>query len=116
MEISAESLIFFEVMNYVNGMEYVCNELHVRQTHRSLRPYLSYFDLEGQGGGGGVGTTTALIFAMVSHLPGPVPDMNNECITGPVLNRYDYVLLDCGTANIHSFRDLSGRFGSRTIM
>ncbi|KAJ7366851.1 general substrate transporter [Mycena albidolilacea] len=36
------------IMNYINGME----------------PYLSYFGLEGQGGGGGVGTTTALIFAM----------------------------------------------------
>lgn len=116
MEISEESLISFEVMNYINGMEYVCNKMRVRQTHRSLRPYLSYFGLEGQGGGGGVGTTTALIFAMVSHLPGLVPDMSNECITGLVHNRYDYVLLGCGTVNIHSFRDLCDRFGSRTIM
>ncbi|KAJ7935626.1 general substrate transporter [Mycena leptocephala] len=36
------------VMNYINGME----------------PYLSYFDLDGQDGGGGVGTTTGLIFGM----------------------------------------------------
>ncbi|KAJ7863135.1 general substrate transporter [Mycena olivaceomarginata] len=57
------------IMNYINGME----------------PYLSYFGLEGQGGGGGVGTTTALIFAMVSHLPGLVPDMNNE--SGPLCDR-----------------------------
>ncbi|KAF7365233.1 MFS domain-containing protein [Mycena venus] len=45
------------VMNYINGME----------------PYLSYFGLDGQDGGGGVGTTTALIFGMA-----------------PVYNRYDY--------------------------
>ncbi|KAJ7675846.1 general substrate transporter [Mycena polygramma] len=36
------------VMNYINGME----------------PYLSYFGLEGHGSGGGVGTTTALIFGI----------------------------------------------------
>jgi hypothetical protein len=34
-----------------------------------LRPYLSYFDLDGQDGGGGVGTTTGLIFGMVGTVP-----------------------------------------------
>ncbi|CAK5284211.1 unnamed protein product [Mycena citricolor] len=40
------------VMNYVNG----------------IGSYLSYFNLDGQSSGGGVGTTTALVFGMASAL------------------------------------------------
>ncbi|KAJ7780634.1 general substrate transporter [Mycena maculata] len=53
------------VMNYINGME----------------SYLSYFDLDGENSGGGVGTTTALIFGMYTLgtclavlVAGPVSD------------------------------------------
>ncbi|KAJ7505339.1 general substrate transporter [Mycena galericulata] len=53
------------VMQYINGME----------------SYLSYFHLDGQDSGGGVGTTTALIFGMVG-----------TCLTvlvaGPVCDRF----------------------------
>ncbi|KAJ7212128.1 general substrate transporter [Mycena pura] len=62
------------VMNYINGME----------------QYLSYFGLQGQGSGGGVGSTTGLIFAM-PH-PTAFQYTIGTCIAvlfaGPVADRF----------------------------
>ncbi|KAJ7069803.1 general substrate transporter [Mycena amicta] len=55
------------VMNYINGME----------------QYLTYFQLEGQGAGGGVGSTTGLIFAMY-----PLGTCLTVLVAGPVADRF----------------------------
>lgn len=58
------------VMSAINGMSCVdldlCN-ICVPNSLLLLRQYLQYFGIDGQDAGGGVGTTTAIIFGIVCH-------------------------------------------------
>ncbi|KAJ7250886.1 general substrate transporter [Mycena haematopus] len=59
----------------------VCDECCQFPTHLVRRPYLRYFDLDTQDAGGGIGTTTALIFGMVRTCLAVL-------VAGPVCDRF----------------------------